>query len=86
MLDHVSEDLLRFGDLRFFDASPFECFNYTIKMFIRMTSMKKNTSAGEAVNAMNDSVENEIRGGGKFLNGRPTQLARDGFCISLAGV
>lgn len=43
MLDHISEDLLRFGNLRLLGASYFEHFSCTLKNFIRMIVMREAT-------------------------------------------
>jgi len=52
-LDHIAEDVARFGDLSLLDASPYEHFNFTLKQFIRMTSMRKQTTISEAVAVIN---------------------------------
>lgn len=37
VVDSIVEEVLRFGNLVFLDASPYEQFNFTIKKFIGMT-------------------------------------------------
>lgn len=59
MLEHISKDLLRFGDSELLDASRLEHFNYTIKMFVGLTSMMKGASRKEAVKAMKAPVEDK---------------------------
>lgn len=49
MLDHISEDLGRYGDILAVDASSLEHFNFTAKYSIIMTSMRKRTTISEAV-------------------------------------
>lgn len=60
--------MLRFGNLRHFDALPLKHFNYTTNTFITMTSMRKGTSLGEAVEAINDFVEDDPGRRGNVLN------------------
>ena len=83
LLDHLCNDLARFGDLSLLDASPFEHFNYVIKSFIRMTSMRKSTTIEEAIRIMNTSRPSEIQ---RTIveRGRRPQLARDGVEMTLS--
>lgn len=86
MLDHISRDVVRICDLRLLDASPLEHFDNTVKVFIRMTPMRKNASTEKAAKAMSVSVEDETRSDGIISNDRPTRLARGGYRIIFAGV
>lgn len=86
MLDHIAEDVSRFGALNFVDASPFEHFNYVIKKFIRMTSMRRGSTLGEAVKVINSSVATEKsinKTGGRI---RKAKLVRDGTIINLVEI
>lgn len=56
MLDHIVKDLSRFGALNSLDAPPSEHLNYIIKKFIRMTSMRHDSTLKEAVEVMSSSV------------------------------
>lgn len=42
MFDHIVEDISKFNDLSYLDTSPYEHFNVTIKMIIKISSMRKN--------------------------------------------
>lgn len=43
-LDHITENLSRFGSLTILDASPYEYFNYFLIAVIEMTSMRCGTT------------------------------------------
>lgn len=59
MLDHISENFLIIGDFGLLDASSFDHFNYTIKAYVRITSMRKGTSMEEAVEEIIVPVQNK---------------------------
>lgn len=84
MLGHISEDILRFGDLVLRDAAPFEHFNYSIQICVRTTFMSKCSSTEEAVKEMNASVKDETCRRRKILKHRPLRLAEDGFRTIIA--
>lgn len=86
MLDHVSNDLYKFGILSFLDASAYEHFNFTIKKFIRMTSMRKLTTIEEAVHLMNETPLNTEKDPCILKIGAINALSRDGIKVSLATV
>lgn len=86
ILAHMSKDLLLFGDLGLSDASLFENFNDTIKIFVRMTSLRKFTSMEKAVKEMVISVENKHQRDRNIFKNQPAWLIRDGLQIPFAGV
>lgn len=49
MLYHTAEDLERFDDVGYLDASPFEPFNYSIKSYLKMTSLRKGSTFEESL-------------------------------------
>lgn len=57
MLDHIKVEVTRFETFNILDASPFEHFNYIIKMFIKKTSMRrsKGSTLYEALNLISFS-------------------------------
>lgn len=86
VLDHIMEDISQFGAINFSDVSLFEHFNYVIKNFIKMSSIRHGSTLEEAVRAMNASVAIEQRrittGGGV----RKATLVRDGRSINLVEI
>lgn len=86
MPDHNAEGVSRIGDLSSFDASPFEHFNDVIKTFMKMTSMRRESTLEEAMKAINSSVAIEERGNnaGEVM-GKAT-LIRDDKIINLVEI
>lgn len=98
LLDHLVEDLERFGSISFMDAGPFEHFNVVIKQSYRMTSRRLTTRMDETVQRMGSAVDNvrrprerrNVGGDGasvlkrqKCVEGGGGYLVRDGECLSL---
>lgn len=82
VLDHVAKSKSRFWLFSSLDAFAYKYFNYIIKIFIRMTSMSKNGTLKETVEALNSlSSHNDIIEL-KFKSGRRIVLARVGYDIS----
>lgn len=55
LLDHMVEDMERFGSLQVLDASAFEHYNTDIKAAIRRTSQRKSSCMEEAVSILGQS-------------------------------
>lgn len=53
MIDHIVEDLSKFGDLSYLEASLYEHFIVTVGTFIKMTSMRKTCTMNKSVNVVN---------------------------------
>lgn len=86
MLDHDAEDEKRFGTSTFLDASPYEHYNYVIKTFIIMKSMRKSTLLEEAVTALNSSSLHDVLPEPKLHTGSTTALSKNGYEIRLEGI
>lgn len=61
LIYHIIEDVERFGNLEYLDASRYEHLKCVIRNFIRTTSMKIEHSSSEAVEAGNISINTEVR-------------------------
>lgn len=55
-LDHIVKDISRFGALYFLDAFPFEHFNYFLKTFIKIPSVRGGSRLKDTAKATNWSV------------------------------
>lgn len=86
MLDHIVEDVARFENLNILDAFPYEHFNFILKTFSRMTSMRRGSTLDEAVELINSSVTNDDFS--RLLEGeiRAAKLVRDGITTTLADI
>lgn len=62
MLDHIIENISRFGALNVLDAFLFGHFNFTIRTFIREMSMRWDSTLDEALKLINSSVSNDELG------------------------
>ena len=85
LLDHLVEDLRKYGTLDFLDAGPYENYNATIKGFYKLTSKRKQTAFQETINKMNSSQDDDPLNNGlsSTLNGEVDQhLVRDGFTVT----
>lgn len=72
-----------FGGFFYFDASPYEHFNFITKMCIRMKSTRKGTTLEESVNINNST---NTKGSEAFSADKPigwrTRLSTDGVKMS----
>lgn len=58
-LDRTQGDISLFGALNFLYTSSFKHFNYVLKKFIKLTSMRRGRTLEETFKAMNASLEIE---------------------------
>lgn len=86
MLNHISNYLLRFGNLGLSDTSSFDHFKYALEKSVTMISTTNITSMKEAVKVINASEEDETWRYENILNNWPARLARYSFRLSFARV
>lgn len=86
MLDHITENVARFGILYVLDESPFEDFINIIMMFVRKTSLRRGSTSADAGKLINSSVANEECS--SILKGRKrtATLVQDGTSASLVDI
>lgn len=58
LLDHLVEDLLKYGSLDYLNAGPYEYYNTVVKKHYRATSKRRSTALEETANRM--SEENSV--------------------------
>lgn len=84
LLGHIFEGLNRCGNLEYLSASLYEHFNYVIKKFIRMTSLRRKSSLSEAVEAENKAFTTDYciidEATGRWVS----KLAGDGVSTTLS--
>lgn len=85
MLDHVSEHKSTFRLNSYFDCFPCKCFDFAIKTFIKMTSMKKHSTLEETLIAMNNLASNNNIIDLRSKSGQRTVQTRRGYKICLKG-
>ncbi len=88
LLDHLMEDLRKYGNLDFLDAGPYENYNFVIKEFYRMTSKRKKTAFSEVIQKMNSNniihnTQEERNLPSNKKENTQQHLVRDGFTITL---
>ena len=54
LLDHLVEDLLKYGSLDYLSAGPYEYYNTVVKKHYRGTSKRKTTALEETANRMSE--------------------------------
>lgn len=57
MLNYALEDVSRYGNLNLVDTTAYEHFNVIIKKYIRMTSMREESTFEETAKIINSSFE-----------------------------
>lgn len=62
-LEHIQEDVLRFGNLSILGASPHRHFNFIMKSFITMIPTKGGRTIKEAAIGMNEYCAKSDREG-----------------------
>lgn len=55
MLQHIAEDLQRFGNVGYLDQFLGEHFSFVMKMYLKMSPLRKGSTFKEEVQAMNSS-------------------------------
>lgn len=55
-LDHIGEDVSRFGALNFLDASPYKNFKFLIKKPTRIPTVRRRKTHTEPLRVINKSV------------------------------
>lgn len=86
MLDHILEDVARYGGISLFAASSFEQFNIIFKKFIRRTSMRKRRTFEETVRIINSSYKEADKAIHTTNEDKTSGLIRDGTKTSLQQV
>ena len=86
LLDHLVEDLKKFGSLQVLSAAPFEQYNHTIKKAYSYTSKRFRTRTLETVKVLNDNlklqkINDQALQGFTPHESLPIGLENDGHCI-----
>ena len=87
LLDHLVEDLSKYGSLQYLDSGPYEYFNSVLKRFYRETSRRKGTALEETLQTMSNASAETGTVSKKKVNNTTTQyLVRNGLDVSLREV
>ena len=95
LLDHLAEDMARYGSLEFLNSGPYEFFNTVVKKHYRDTSKRKKTAIEETAKNLSTELHRLTLDGQALVasgtavdqsderNPRKQYLVRDGIIVNL---
>jgi hypothetical protein len=82
LLDHLVEDIMKYGSLDYLSAGPYEYFNTVVKKHYRATSKRKTTALEETANRMNQELlTTPIPGLVSSANGNKAHVASSQYLV-----
>lgn len=78
-LQHIAENSKTFGDVVYLVASPSEHFNYVMRSYLKMISLRKDSTLEEAVQVTNASQNFYQWDTSQSIRERTARMKREGF-------